>query len=131
MAPWRGGRRKPRPANSEAAPIRALSSALPSTHDVTRELEPGRVTGKTIGHAGPKRGPPSAAVATRDGGPAVLLALDGISAERRVLFANLERRLIVRTVVPLVHCFEAFPSLDRHSLRRCVPPRGYWLSFRF
>src|SRR4029453_14430311 len=62
-----------------------------------------------------------------DGGPAVLLALDGVSAERRVLFANLERRLIVRTVVPLVHRFEAFPSLDRYSLRRCARNCGHWL----
>jgi hypothetical protein len=53
----------------------------------------------------------------RHGDPAALLALDGISAELCILFANLERRLVIGAVVPLVQRFEAFPYLDRHSLR--------------
>jgi hypothetical protein len=48
----------------------------------------------------------------------ILLTLDGISAERRIFFADLERRLVVRAVVPLVHCFEAIPDLNSDTLWR-------------
>ena len=48
----------------------------------------------------------------------ILLALNGISAERRILFADFERRLVVRAVVPLVHCFEAIPDLNSDTLWR-------------
>src|SRR6267143_7179830 len=48
----------------------------------------------------------------------ILLTLNGISAERRIIFADFERRLVVRAVVPLVHCFEAIPDLNSDTLWR-------------
>jgi hypothetical protein len=59
-----------------------------------------------------------AASLTRELAQGLLQTLDGISAERRVLFADLERRLVLIALVSGIDCIQAFPSLDRHAFRR-------------
>ena len=69
--------------------------------------------------AGQKKRPPTqAASPMRDVTIAMLLTLDRISAERRILFANFERRLVVSAFVLFVYCFEAVPSLNGNALWR-------------
>src|SRR5436190_16366606 len=74
-----------------------------------------------------RRPPTEAASITRDTALVLLLTFNGISAERRILFANFERFLIGGALVPGIHCVEAVPSLNRNALWR----RACECSYRF
>ena len=49
---------------------------------------------------------------------AMLLTLDRISAERRILLADFERFLVLFALVPFIKCLEAFPNLNGHTFWR-------------
>ena len=49
-----------------------------------------------------------------------MIALDSVSAKRRILFANLERGLILSAVVPSLESVHAIPLLD-YGPFRCRP----------
>src|SRR5262249_17931000 len=57
-----------------------------------------------------------------------LLPFDRKSAERRILFADFERSLIVRAIEPRLQCVVAAPILKSNPFGRCAFQRPHWLT---